>query len=393
MRAKNNWKRNTFSGAMAMLLLSTALCGCSSTPGNAVSEEIPTLRDPQNVEITTVSVIRGDITNKTMYQCMVEPETENLFFEVDGKILEVYKGWGEQVKAGEVLAELDETELLESIAETEEKLLELQEQFAEENLPTEEKIAELQEEWEKLQARADRATGGSWKKKLQAQADLKKIELGRMELSFKEVTERQQEQIASMEESLVEMKEKIGKNQIIAPFDGRIANKMNLKAGDAVRAEQIIIVLVDESTRYIQGPYYSEKKYATLVDTYALIGGVRVELEYIPLTEEEQEQMQTSNVEGATNKNTMRYRVKPADGQEIAFGETAFFYTVTELVEDALLLPRSVVQKDNLGHYVYVYENDVRVRREVIVGSEDKSYIQILEGLQEGEEVYAQFDD
>lgn len=392
MKAKKCWKQKALSGLAAMLLLSGSLCGCSSTNGET-PQEIPTLLDPQNVEITTVEVIRGDILNKSVQQCIVVPETETLSFEIAGTISAIHVSWGDRVKAGDVLAELDETELLQNIADTTEQLQELREQFAEANLPTEEQIATLQAEWEQLAAKAARVTGKSIKKKLTAQAELKKIELGRVQLSFNEVLEAQQAQLTDLETALTEMQEKVGKNQIVAPYDGLIANEISYEVDSYVAEEQAVFVLVDESKQYIEGPYYSEKKYATLVDTYALIGGIQVEVEYIPLTEEEQSQIQSSNVEGATNKNTMRYLVTPAEGQTVSFGETAFFYTVTELVEDVLILPQSVVQRDNLGHYVYVYENGVRVRREVIVGSEDGSYIEIKKGLQEGEEVYAQFDD
>ena len=92
--------------------------------------------DPQNVEITTVEVIRGDILNKSVQQCIVVPETETLSFEIAGTISAIHVSWGDRVKAGDVLAELDETELLQNIADTTEQLQELREQFAEAEMLT-----------------------------------------------------------------------------------------------------------------------------------------------------------------------------------------------------------------------------------------------------------------
>ena len=53
-----------------------------------------------------------------------------------------------------------------------------------------------------------------------------------------------------------------------------------------------------------------------------------------------------------------------------------------------LSIPAGAVYQDSNGSYVYLMEDDVRVRRDVITGYTDNVYVEIAEGLQEGDRVY-----
>lgn len=53
----------------------------------------------------------------------------------------------------------------------------------------------------------------------------------------------------------------------------------------------------------------------------------------------------------------------------------------------AIILPRGAFSQSNNGKYVYVVDGDKAYKREVKLGSQNPEYIEVLEGLVEGEEI------
>ena len=53
-----------------------------------------------------------------------------------------------------------------------------------------------------------------------------------------------------------------------------------------------------------------------------------------------------------------------------------------------LSIPSKAIYRDSSGNYVYFLEGDTRVRRDVVTGYSGTVYVEILEGLQEGDRVY-----
>ena len=59
----------------------------------------------------------------------------------------------------------------------------------------------------------------------------------------------------------------------------------------------------------------------------------------------------------------------------------------TKEASKVLLLPVECVNADQEGEFVYTVENGVVVRKDVVTGISSNTYIEIREGLSEGEEV------
>ena len=91
------------------LILSAGGCSKQST------EEVPQLLDPVTVEAGTVTVKRGDLANITYINVSVVPKTEKLTFAREGQISAIHVAAGDQVTKGQVLAELDLTDLSKEI--------------------------------------------------------------------------------------------------------------------------------------------------------------------------------------------------------------------------------------------------------------------------------------
>ena len=56
--------------------------------------------------------------------------------------------------------------------------------------------------------------------------------------------------------------------------------------------------------------------------------------------------------------------------------------------DHVLSIPSKAIYRDSSGSYVYLLDGDIRVRRDVVTGYSSDVYVEILEGLQEGDRVY-----
>lgn len=98
----------------------------------------------------------------------------------------------------------------------------------------------------------------------------------------------------------------------------------------------------------------------------------------------------TSTSEYAT---TVSYEVVisiQGDSSKLYGGMTADVTFVTEKKTDVVYVSKTAVEKDGEKRYVYVKDsNGEMVKKEVITGIENAIYVEIVEGLQEGDTVYA----
>ena len=100
----------SFSWLSPLLLIFSLLAGCAGGP--AAAEQTPTaVPTPVVAQKPTYTVQRGAVTRTLRLTGRAAPvQQQDLFFLVDGFVREVYAKRGDTVKAGDVLARLDEPE-------------------------------------------------------------------------------------------------------------------------------------------------------------------------------------------------------------------------------------------------------------------------------------------
>jgi membrane fusion protein (multidrug efflux system) len=90
-------------------------------------------------------------------------------------------------------------------------------------------------------------------------------------------------------------------------------------------------------------------------------------------------------VDAATGTVTVTLEI---DGRNrLRPGMFASVYLQTETHPNALVIPRKALVLDSIGDTVFVLDGDTAVRREVRLGIREQDSVEVLEGLQEGEEV------
>lgn len=92
-----------------------------------------------------------------------------------------------------------------------------------------------------------------------------------------------------------------------------------------------------------------------------------------------------------TNANNMpvieaQIAITNAD-EEIYLGVEAKVVIYAEKAEDVLLVPVEAVNADKNGDFVYIVENNLVVRKDVITGVSSDTYIEIVSGLNENDQV------
>jgi len=69
-------------------------------------------------------------------------------------------------------------------------------------------------------------------------------------------------------------------------------------------------------------------------------------------------------------------------------GDFILVCMVKDYHEQVLSIPNSAVYKDSSGTYVYLMQDGIRVRQNVTTGYKNNVYTEIVEGLEEGDQVY-----
>ncbi|MGQ9629733.1 MAG: efflux RND transporter periplasmic adaptor subunit [bacterium] len=118
---------------IAVVVTTGAFLGCERAASNSPEDKLLTNTNaPPPEEKPTYTVERGTVTKKIQFLSRVAPIDErNLFFRTDGRVKSVLVKEGDWVKAGDVLAELEMTDLLNQVAQAKVNLEKAQMRLAE----------------------------------------------------------------------------------------------------------------------------------------------------------------------------------------------------------------------------------------------------------------------
>lgn len=333
-------KRKVFCLAGLMGLM-VCLTGCGTE--EAIQNEIELLT-PAEVAIGVETATRRDLYTVTTKDAELAPYTEEVSFDAGGSISKLYVKLGSEVKEGDLLAELEEDGVRTRANNALERYL------------SEKKIY------------MDAVKGA--KKKLAT--DLTVDEREQQELVIFQAEELWAMQEPGLWAAWEAARAEVGKNKIYAPCDGIIT--ACLSEGSTVAEGQPVLAVADPDRLYIiAGGYMEPAEYRAYQRIYAVVGGKDTDITYVDELMEEK---------GAYTY----YAATELEGAKL--GDYVLICMIGDYHEQVLTVPNKAVYEDSLGHYVYLIKDGVRVRTEVTVGYESSVYIEIVEGLQEGDKVY-----
>jgi len=191
--------------------------------------------------------------------------------------------------------------------------------------------------------------------------------------------------IKKKEETLKSAKEELASCYIYAPFDGVVATINYEKGDDVSSGSEIITVITKKKVAEISLNEIdiSKIKIAQKVNIiFDAIDDLNITGEVIGI-----------DTLGTVNQGVVSYNIKIAfdiDDERVKSGMSVTADIIVDSRQNVLVIPVSAIKTINEISYVQTLENNLSVQKEVEVGLANDIFIEVLSGLEKGEEVITQ---
>ena len=355
---------------LSLVVVLVIMSGCSTTS----TREIPELIEPVGMEPDIAIAEYGEIFNVTSVEGIVLPFIHELCFEANGIVDEVYVTVGSEVKAGDIIARLDSDIYEQSLSAAVDNL-----DYSTEAWNLTKKKAELQIEIAELELDDLIREGGT-----SSQIELKRIEIAELENKLAADKALWELTRSELEQSIEELKLQVECSILAAPCDGTIVDSKAIEGTYAV-ADTELFRLAEDTNLHISTGYVTAEQIEDALEIYGTVAGKAVSVEYVPMDRVE---YISRNDSGKDMNST--FIVSDSGNADVESGMSAVIFLVTERENNALIVPSCAVRRDVNGYFVYIVdETGTQIRRNIKRGINNDAYVQVVEGLEEGDVVYA----
>ncbi len=379
-------KKNLFIGFVTVLLLIAGITACEQVKASSKNKSEVEAAERENqsgekdkseekIELSAEEIAEFNIKFKPAVSILIETEVHlpgeiNLNYDktarisprVRGKTIKVFKGLGDTVKKGEVLAIISSRELANTKAEYLAAIERLK--LAKTVLERERKL---------------------WEKQITSQQEYLEAEKNYTEAKINYTTIKQKLFSFGIGEKELKKLENDGNDDLTlypikAPFDGIILTK-NISIGENVSEDTEIYTISDLSTvwalitvypQYLNYVNKGQKVYIKFNNgTKDIVG----KIDFIAPVVGEETRTSTARVV----INNPDYQYKPG----------MFFTAIIKLPgkEAEVAVPTDAIQEIDGEKYVFVKKGNYFEPRKVKIGRTNDKYAEILEGVTKGEEV------
>jgi HlyD family secretion protein len=326
---------------------------------------------PNETDVRTVEVVRGDIVDKALAVGRIEPEIEvSVKSKISGVVSREFADVGDFVRAGEPLLEIKPTptplELVETRRQLEMRQLEL----------------------DNLRKELDR------KRRLKEQGLISQDEFEQAERAYGEAElnlKLARERLALLEEGRVQTADQSIEAVVTSPIDGFILEK-NVEIGDPVTPlnpyqEGTVLMTMAEMNALIFRGTVDE------IDVGRLHEGMPVEIKVGALPGVKVTGVLSKiSLKARTEDNTTVFpiEIKLGDTDDVVLraGYSANADVIIERREDVLVIPERLVRySDDTAKVTVLLPDGTQEERVVEIGLSDAINVEVLSGLKEGERV------
>jgi len=424
-----------------LVLASFIVIGCagsSGSGGEVTPTPIPTPIEPTK---PTYLVERGDVVKSLRFNGRLVPvEQQNLYFRVPGYIGKVYVKRGDEVKAGDVLAELDVTDIKNQLLQAEAALAlaqannaqqiseaEIYLQMAQlnlENTKAEDPSAQVSileiprakalEEFEKVKKQVEQAGGlekaSQYLVDLYREAELNylsaeaeyqqavdnvtqhqnRVALGELEVTLAEMHLKELQEgmdIQEMELGIQRLKDQLTSGQLISPIDGNIVT-MNLFEGKEVSAYVPLVVVADIANLEIGASLRDDQlteleEGMTGVCTASSHPGedIACVIRMLPYPYGSASKETTEEDEGLTRIEFVDSEARP----DLEMSDLIQVVIEIDQSKDSLWLPLQAIRTFEGRKFVVIQDDEGQHRVDVKLGLQGDDRVEILEGVSEGQ--------
>jgi len=349
-------RRNRLGFAL-LLILPMILTACSLLPEEAQLPATPVIYDYKPQTYKQTEVLRGDLLDTTSVRCKYVPaKEETLSFSVGGLFLEqVYVHLGDQVQAGQLLAELDHTDLKTRIQSQEQKLQKLQLEKA--HLLQDQELAVAR--CELIRKEEDR---------LEALADTEK--------NYAALLEDKEDAIYMQQLQLEELQKDLKQRQIYAGMDGTVTFLREMEAKDHSVKDRGFLTISDMQTTVFtvegkQAAYFTPGETVQLACKKKQYEAVVVSASDLGLDPGEEQ---------------IAYLQLTQPDPTLEDGTTGTVEVLLAERRDVCYVEKKAIRTADNGTFVYMLDADgFRTIRPVTTGLQTGSYVEIVDGLEAGE--------
>lgn len=320
---------------MAALSVMT-LTGCYFFPKEE-EELAPPIKVPAKITYETMEVKRGTIENVIRVTGnFVSTDQKNVYFVKADRLKGIYVSSGQQVKKGDILAELDTESLLNDI-----KLQEIA-------------LERSQILYEEAKANYE-IVGGS-----RTSLDLAELDL------------------ESNRVKLENLKSQLEKARLVSPIDGTVVYVASVKEGDYVNAYQTIVRVADPTKLQLRYSGDRSTSFRVGMDVAVEINNETYDAEIVMTPYEAPDDADEEA------KKSVQIEVYGLP-EEIRMGQPASIVLTLERRENVIVIPKLLVNTFANRKFVNVLNDGVREERDIEVGIQTSTEVEVVKGLQEGE--------
>lgn len=424
-------------GLIMVFSLTVSLCGCGEVPRQETAGGEVALLEPVGLTSSGEAAARRNLYDASIYSATVVPYVEEYGFEEDVTLDGLRAFPGEEVARGQVLAVSSTEELDRQIEEQRERIENMEKEFAEYELQMKEDLEKPQEEVKGLrgiveglekrkpaeyldppsQSVSGSDSGGSpdgpngdgqepdvpgnegegtetgpvvnpaygeWEQEYNHWNGQYRIADHRVNTLLLQLEQRRalyELDHAYALQQLGFLEEKKSDVTIHAHIEGHVVAVAEYGYRERVQGETSIVAVGDLERKLLKSDYINRKTASSAEELYAVIDGVRYEVDYVPMESEEYTRLTT---QGEEVYSTLYLQ---GDLTNVNVGDYAAIVVVNRKKEQALSVPAEAIHKDDTGSYVYVVEGDENVYTSVRTGMSDGVYTEILSGIGEGDVV------
>ncbi len=399
-------KRKRIISLLLNISLILFLAGCGKGKAVQSAGENIELLEPVNVAASYEEAEYRNLYDAKVYSATVVPYIEEYSSE-DGMTFYDYGAYpGEEVSKDSVLIHSDPEAIDKQIEDMEKQIKNMEETFEEYKTSVAESLVEPKKRLDTLKYCVDayedirpeeytvsgNETSGQMKnpeyEKWETEYNkyigpyrILKHSIDTTELELTQRTQLYELDHAHNLKLLEDLKKQKKDASITSEMDGTVVALQDFDYGSLYIEKDVPVVAVgDMSQKLLKCDYINEATIKKAVDIYALIDGKRYEVEHHSMETDEYVRL---TAQGETVYSTFTI-LNPT---EVNMGDFAVIAVVADARENALSVPKSAINRDDTGSYVYVVKDGSNVYTPVKTGMSDGAYTEILSGVSQGDKV------
>ena len=345
------------------------------------------------VKTTEQKVVKGNLEVGLAADGRISRSITNLDFEVSGTVKKVNVAVGQPVKAGDILAELDDTDLQLALTQAQNTLSKAEANYTDavnqreiNQMESKIKVDEAKTKWDEKPDDASLKAAYELEQKKYQNLVNNNSTIQNAKLSVEEAKNK-----------LQEAKNNLNKIYLKAPIDGEIMN-LNYKVGELVTGSQsgtnnnsassgsAFMTIVDPTVIYVKATATE-----TDISGIEIAQQMRVAIDSVSLENVAGEVVSVSDTASIDSSGVVTYEVtgRLAEPNEmIKDGMTSFITFLKKEKTDVLLVPNKAIFVEDGKQYVNVKTSDEEPEKRTITGGLTNGIqTEVVEGLKEGETV------